>query len=141
MNITHKLLVRLSASLAVFFIVVTCAMADIIKDNSFQASSNGVNVTIHWITDQEPSVARFEVQRRSGTDGAFTTIGTLDPKGPSLYEFVDNTAFRKVTTLYQYRIVVVFNNGSAPVVSTAISVSHTVSGVRRTWGSIKAMFR
>jgi hypothetical protein len=141
MNNTHKLLVRSLVFFAVMITVVSFAMADVIKENSFQASSNGVNVTIHWITDQEPSVSHFEIQRRSGTDGVFSTIGSIDPKGPSLYEFVDNTAFHKVTTLYQYRIVVFFNNGGAPVVSSAISVSHTVSGVRRTWGSIKAMFR
>lgn len=117
------------------------ASADIIRENSFQASSNGVNVTLHWATDDETNVARFDVERRSGTDGGFIAVASIDPKGPSMYEYVDNTAFRKVTTLYQYRIVVYFKNGASPAVNGPITVTHTVSGVRRTWGSIKAMFR
>ena len=115
--------------------------ADVIKAGSFQANSDGVNVTLYWITEDESNIARFEIQRRSGFEGDFTTIATVDPKGSSLYEFVDHSAFRKITTIYQYRIKVVFSNGTNPVYAGPLTVSHTVSGVRRTWGSIKAMFR
>jgi hypothetical protein len=137
----HNVMIRLFALIAVTLFVFAVATADVIKENSFQVTSNGVSVTLHWITDQEANVAHFEIQRRSGTDGAFISIGTVDPKGASLYEFVDNTALQKVTTLYQYRIVVTFTNGATPIITNAVSVTHTVSGVRRTWGSIKAMFR
>ena len=120
---------------------VSITLAEIIKTGSLQAYSDGVNVTLHLVTEDEANVARFEVERSSSNDGMFVLVTSIDPKGPSVYEFVDNSAFRRTTTLYQYRIKVVFSNGAAPFYSSALTVSHTVSGVRRTWGSIKSMFR
>jgi hypothetical protein len=117
------------------------ATADIIRQGTLQASSDGVDVTIRWMTEEEAGVAVFEVERRGGTDGEFVPIGHLDPKGPSLYEFVDHSAFMKAGAIYQYRIKVSFSNGQAPYYTNPLTISHTVSGVRRTWGSIKAMFR
>ena len=87
------------------------------------------------------AVTMFEIERRGGTDGAFAVIGNADPKGASLYEFIDHSAFLKTASLYQYRIKVSFSDGRAPYYTAPLTVSHTVSGVRRTWGSIKAMFR
>jgi hypothetical protein len=115
--------------------------AEVIKPTSLQASSDGVNITVRWITEDETSVARFDIERSTDNDAAYTTIATLDPKGPSLYEYVDRSVFRKTATIYHYRIKISFTNGAAPVYTIDLPVSHTVSGVRRTWGSIKAMFR
>jgi hypothetical protein len=117
------------------------AHSDIIKSSSIQASSDGVNITIRWVTEDESNVARFDIERRDEGAAAYTPIASLDPKGPSLYEYVDRSVFRKTASIYHYRIKVSFSNGAAPVYSIDIPVSHTVSGVRRTWGSIKAMFR
>jgi len=119
----------------------TIALAEVIRNGSLQASSDGINVTLHWITDDEANVARFDVERRSGTDGAFIAIATIDPKGPSSYEYIDNSAFRKTSTIYQYRVKISFTNTGNVVYSPILTVTHTVSGVRRTWGSIKSMFR
>ena len=126
-------------ALSVF--LFTAAAADVIRSGSLQANSDGVNVTLRWITDDEANVAYFEVERRSGTDGAFISLAAVDPKGASLYEFIDNSAFRKTATLYQYRVKIVYTNGTNPTYTGILTVSHTVSGVRRTWGSIKSMFR
>ena len=115
--------------------------AEVIKSTSLQASSDGVNITVRWITEDESNVTRFEVERRTDNDAAYTSIATLDPKGPSLYEYIDRSVFRKTATIYHYRIKISFANGAAPVYTIDLPVSHTVSGVRRTWGSIKAMFR
>ncbi|HLF14904.1 MAG TPA: hypothetical protein VI932_08460 [Bacteroidota bacterium] len=117
------------------------AAADIIRTGTLQATSDGVDVTIRWVSEDETGVAIFEIERRGGTDGEFAPIGHLDPRGPSLYEFVDHSAFMKTGSIYQYRIKVSFSNGQAPYYTNPLTISHTVSGVRRTWGSIKAMFR
>jgi len=122
-------------------VVSTAVIAGIVKTDSFQAISDGVNVTLRWITEDETNVKHFEIERCSGTDVSFVLIATIDPKGPSLYEFVDFSAFHKTTTLYQYRIKVVYLDNTPPMYVGPISVAHTVSGVRKTWGSIKAMFR
>lgn len=114
--------------------------AGVIRSGSLQGGSDGVSVTLYWITEDESNVDHFEIERRGGPEGAFLSVADVPSgTGPS-YEFVDNSVFRKTESLYQYRLKIVFSNGASPVYSTIISVSHTVSGIRRTWGSIKAMF-
>ncbi|HLX12997.1 MAG TPA: hypothetical protein VKS81_09295 [Bacteroidota bacterium] len=131
--------------LVVAILVIACltiALADIIRQDSFQAASNSVNITLHWITDDETNVSHFEIDRSLGPDPSFTWLANVSTKGPSLYEYVDNTAFKKVTTVYQYEIKIIFNDPNTnPIIVGPVSVTHSVSGVRRTWGSIKAMFR
>jgi len=126
--------------LAIGLFAVT-ASADIIRQGTLQATSDGVDVTVRFLTEDESAVAIFEIERRGGTDGEFVSIGHLEPKGPSLYEYVDHSAFMKAGAIYQYRVKVSFSNGQAPYYTNPLTISHTVSGVRRTWGSIKAMFR
>lgn len=136
MSIRTILLILLTAAVAAI-----PALADVITQGTLQATSDGVDVTLRWVTEDESGVVLFEVERRTGTEGAFMAIGQIDPKGPSLYEFVDHSAFMKTTSIYQYRIKISFTNGRATYYTNPLTVSHTVSGVRRTWGSIKAMFR
>jgi hypothetical protein len=127
--------------LTLLVVLFTAALAAIIRADSFQVTSDGDNIVVRWITDDETNVSRFDIERRTGTDGNFTSIATVNPKGPSLYEYTDYSPFHKTVTLYQYRIKVSFVDGSTPLYVGPVTVSHTVSGVRRTWGSIKAMFR
>jgi len=125
-------------------VFTTFASAEVIKSGSIQAFSDGVNITIRWSTENETNVTAFEILRSTSYTGGFVPIATVDPKGPSFYEFVDKSAFRRTTTVYYYRIKVKFTNGESyfPALNEPpVSVNHSVSGVRRTWGSIKAMFR
>jgi len=131
---------RFLGSILLTLFVFTALRADVVRPGTFQGRSDGSTITLSWVTDDESSVLRFEVERRIGTTGDFGYIATVSPKGPSLYEFVDHSAFKVVSTLYQYRIKVVFEDNSAIYVGP-VTVSHSVSGVKRTWGSIKAMFR
>ena len=113
----------------------------IIKDGSLQAHSDGNNVTIQWGTTLEVSLREFVVERQAGSEGGFILIGSVAPKGyNSFYEFVDQTAFKTITSVYQYRIKIVSQDGSFTY-SKTVTVSHNVSSVKRTWGSLKAMFR
>ncbi len=113
----------------------------IIKEGTLQAHSDGNNVTIQWGTTEEVSLSEFVVERQSGSEGGFILIGSVAPKGNnSFYEFVDQTAFKAITSVYQYRIKIVSQDGSYTY-SKTVTVSHNVSSVKRTWGSLKAMFR
>jgi hypothetical protein len=130
-----------------FLTIMMCLLAFVtlplrseqIKSGTFQAHSDGENVTLRWVSDDEQNVVRYVIERRTGIDGEFMPIGTMEPRGSSAYEFVDYSAFRKTVTVYQYRIKIELNQGH--VYSGTLSVSHAVSGVLRTWGSIKALFR
>jgi hypothetical protein len=119
------------------------AYAGEIREGSLSANSNGTNITIRWVSENETGVARFEIERKSGVNGSFISLAPIALRGDnSVYEYLDDSAFRVFTeSIYQYQIKVVFVNGSAPVIYGPITVRHDVSSVRRTWGSIKAMFR
>lgn len=119
----------------------TILFCQVIKPSSLQAYSDGSVITIKFNTENEQNVDKFYIERRQGTEGAFIRIATLNPKGPSLYEYVDNSAFKTSANIYQYQIRVTFVNGSPDELIGPITVSHSVNSVKRTWGSIKAMFR
>jgi hypothetical protein len=114
------------------------------KDGSLQGHSDGSNVYVQWGTSAESSVRTFSVERRAGTSGDFVEIGVLQPRGGnSDYEYIDRSAFKTespTATLYQYRVKVVDDDGTVAY-SKVVIVSHNVSSVKRTWGSLKAMFR
>ncbi len=131
----------------VYFLVLVALItfplfAGQIRDGSLSAYSNGTNITIRWVSEDETGVARFEIERKAGLNGQFILLTAIALKGNnSSYEYVDDSAFRTTETLYQYQVKVVFSGGAAPVYYGPITVRHDVSSVRRTWGSIKAMFR
>jgi hypothetical protein len=120
------------------------ATAEIIKTGSLYAVSDGINVTVRWVTENEQNVLGYEILRSTNPNSGFISIINLDAKGASFYEFIDNTAFKRITTVYCYRIKIKLSNGESyfpPLNEPPIAVDHNVSGVRRTWGSIKALFR
>jgi hypothetical protein len=122
-------------------LVVATLSAIVIKDRP-TAQSNGTDITIRWNTSDESGVVRFDVLRRPGTTGDFTVVGSIDQlKGNnSSYEFVDKSAFKSTGGLYQYKVRII--NGQVPAPETDIvPVAHLTNTVKRTWGSIKAMFR
>jgi hypothetical protein len=118
---------------------VSLVVAGGIKEGSLQAFSNGSGIVVRWISDEEQDVRGYTVERRAGAGGTFMQL--TDPyiacKGNgSAYEFVDNTAFRVTDNFYVYRVTAMGNGKTYDV-----TVTHNISSVRRTWGSIKAMFR
>lgn len=127
--------------LTIFIVLAGIAEAGVIRDGTLQAKSDGNNVTVQWGTGDESLILGFEVERRSGTTGDFITVADVPKKGSnSLYEFVDKSAFKTTGTIYQYRIKILKKQGNTEY-SAIVTVSHNVSSVKRTWGSLKAMFR
>lgn len=127
-------------------LVVTTAFAVVIRDRP-TALSNGSDIVLRWATDNETGVQRFEILRSawngaSSSWGEFVLIGSVDQlKGNnSRYEYVDKSVFKNSASFYGYRIRVV--NGENPAQLTEIfATQHLSSAAKRTWGSIKAMFR
>lgn len=124
------------------FVTIVCAtasFAQVIK--SLQAYSDGSNIILRWNTEDETNVKEFIIERRAGTIGTFNRIANLNPKGASLYEYIDQTAFKSTASIYQYKIKIKFTSEIADQDVGPVTVSHSVNSVKRTWGSIKAMFR
>ncbi len=133
--------ILLSAAFILLIMTAVLMQGAVIK-GAPSAYSNGTNITIRWQSEDETGVGGYEIARKSGASGPFLILTPgLQAKGSnSSYEFIDETAFRTSDSFYQYRITAMYADGqrSDPYY---VVVTHSVSSVRRTWGSIKAMFR
>lgn len=106
----------------------------------FQGRSEGEDIRLEWKTREEVNLQHFIVERKT-PQSSFVDIATIQPKGSnSYYNYLDQSAYKTENMLFIYRLRIADNNGQVSY-SNEVSVSHSVSGVKRTWGSIKAMFR
>ncbi len=106
----------------------------------FQAHSDGNDIIVEWQTTQENNLKEFVIQRKT-TNSDFIDLDKVKAKGSnSYYSYRDESAYKTTGTLYIYRLKIVDNDNTVSY-SAEVSVSHNVSSVKRTWGSIKALFR
>ncbi len=108
---------------------------------SFTAESDGENIALKWTTTNETNLNYFLVERKA-VGGSFGVVSQpIQAKGDnSSYEFTDENAFKANDVLFIYRLKIVDKDNHSSY-SGEVSVSHSVSSVKRTWGSIKALFR
>ncbi len=105
----------------------------------FRAESSPNKITLNWKTGQENNIKLFQVERSANNED-FQKVGEVAPKGNnSTYEFIDESISR-TKNIYYYRLKVVNSNGSSQY-SESLPVIPNVSSIKRTWGSIKALFR
>lgn len=120
-------------------IFVSVAFAGAIL-TSFVVSSEGDTVKVDWQTGVESDVNYFSILRRT-PQTSFVEISTVKAKGNySNYEYIDQSVYKINTSIFIYKLKIVDNNNTSTY-SSEMSASPNISGVKRTWGSIKAMFR
>lgn len=108
----------------------------------FTAKNESDSILLEWKTGTEDNLNRFEIERSASEPNNFVTVGTVNAIGNnSYYYFRDNVSVLHPTPpIYYYRLKLVDNTGNH-VYSQTITVTHVISSVRDTWGSIKAIFR
>jgi len=123
----------------IFFLVATAVFAGTFLEY-FQGRSDGEDIRLEWKTQEEVNLQHFKIERKT-PQSSFVDITTIQPKGSnSYYTYLDQSAYKPNNLIFIYRLKIVDTNGQVSY-SNEVSVSHSVSGVKRTWGSIKAMFR
>jgi hypothetical protein len=129
----------LSILLPLFCIGVLYAATEL---QYFTAKSEQDAILLEWKTGVEDNLSRFDIERSASEPNNFIHIGTVSAIGNnSYYYFRDEVALSSAPApIYYYRLKLVDNNGGY-VYSNTITVTHIISGVRSTWGSIKAIFR
>ena len=107
----------------------------------FVADSNGDNIVLTWQSTSEQNVKHYEILRGPDKDH-LSLITVVDSKGDnSNYSFVDENAYKTSESFYAYGLVIVDRDGSRSEPMNVFVTHNGVSGVKRTWGSIKALFR
>lgn len=108
----------------------------------FKASSDGDNIKVEWRTTEESNLQYFAIERRAGSSTDFHEITRVAPKGSnSYYSYTDQSAYKPTDSYYAYRLAIYEVGGKVNYTKDYGTSHSTVSGVKRTWGSIKAMFR
>jgi len=122
------------------FFIVTALYAGAFLDY-FHGRSEGEDIRLEWKTGEESNLQNFSIERKT-PQSSFAEIITVQPKGNnSYYTYLDKSAYKfNNSMVFIYRLKIVDIGGQVSY-SAEITVSHNVSGVKRTWGSIKAMFR
>ncbi len=125
----------------IVFVFLSFAFAGSINVFSEVRAVPGTNrVTVSWITKVEEGVHKFVILR-SPDDVNYVELTKLSAKGPgNRYEYIDaNVMFKDVSPLF-YKIRAVDQAGHT-LDETSLIVHPNISGIFRTWGAIKAMFR
>ena len=99
---------------------------------------------LDWATDIEDDLQKFVIQR-STDHFNWTPIGEVKPQPGDFttkrtYTFIDKSIFKNSISTFYYRLMIVNKNGQSTPHSVIVSISGN-SGIKHTWGSIKAMFR
>jgi hypothetical protein len=96
-------------------------------------------ILINWTIGSENGVGHYEIYRSADVNGTFNHIGDA-PKG-TLY-FVDkNDLFKTASKYFCYKVIAVGSGDSRSSNIMGVLYNSTSSAGKRTWGSIKAMFR
>jgi hypothetical protein len=147
--------IRILSSIFALLLISVCATVSLVAQatiESLLARSDGRAITIEWRSTQETNINLYEIERSPANQIDFKRIGAVSARGAQQsYRFIDENALVASTvgsggasvqggSVYIYRLKIIDVNDKATY-SNTISVSHTISSVRRTWGMIKEMFR
>lgn len=132
-----RLLLYVYAVFTFSFTTVLFAGAVIPK---FEGKDGGNKVVLEWVSIVESNLAYYEIER-SFDQKNYTKIDKIDARGPSTYTFIDKSVFKPTSHVFYYRLRIVDKDNSATLFWKVLSVKPSISGIKHTWGSLKAMFR
>ena len=128
-------------SLLIIFSFCIMAYAGLFVFSEYSATPANNKVTISWITKSESGVSRFLILR-SADDKIFSEVGSTLARGTAgNYSYTDANVLFKDTQTFFYKIRAVKSNNTIVEETESLIVNPNISGIFRTWGAIKAMFR
>lgn len=112
---------------------------------SFKVENDNNDLVISWQTDVEDGVVGFELHRKTPFSNGFQPVrpgqnlipahGTGKP-----YLYRDTQVYKATSEQVEYQLEAVLASGARQSLQSK-TVNYTPTAVRRTWGSIKAMFQ
>lgn len=107
----------------------------------FKADPQDNNFALAWKAEMEEDVRVYELHRKTSYTGAFVKVHELPGHGVGKeYKYLDTQVYKSTSEEVDYRLDVVYTNGLRQQLAEK-RLNYTPTAVRRTWGSIKAMFQ
>ncbi|HEY5565178.1 MAG TPA: hypothetical protein VIL33_06280 [Rhodothermia bacterium] len=129
----------LTTILILLVFLVGTAVANVVFSR-FDARTEGNDIVVSWQASVETDVSEYVLERKTQFDAQFVEMARFQPRGANqLYNYRDERVFKVQSETVSYRLRIVDSDNSF-VVTDAITIDYTPTAVRRTWGSIKAMF-
>jgi hypothetical protein len=126
--------------LIILSLIVSLAFANFIFLEYSAIPSNN-SVIVEWLTKSESGVSRFIILR-SSDDQNFMEIGTVNAeKAGFTYSFTDDNVLFKDTQTFFYKLRAVRSDDSSIEETQSLIVHPNISGIYRTWGAIKELFK
>ena len=131
-----------TAAAVMLAILVTGAAMSTVRLKYFNVDREGNALAVTWETETEDDVRSFEVFRKAGFDAGFVPVGTSNGHGiDRQYKILDDQVYKAGSSAFiDYRLEVVYNSGVRQRLAEK-KVNYTSTAIRRSWGSIKAMFQ
>ncbi len=136
-----------------YLLVATTLLYASTSITRFTAIPSNDRIYVRWTASVESQLLRYELYRRADNEN-FTLLTTIQPTGSgSSYEFTDVNVARIALNLassspsvsaqanptrYTYLLKII---GADRTDEMQTSLTYQTSNTRRTWGSIKALFR
>ncbi|MCI0515228.1 hypothetical protein L0128_18600 [candidate division KSB1 bacterium] len=108
--------------------------------SKFEGKDAGNKVVLQWVSVIESNLDFYEIER-SLDQKNYSKLGKVTSQGPATYSFTDLTVFKATTHTFYYRLKLVDHSGNYSYYGQIITIKPSISGIRHTWGSLKAMFR
>ncbi|HLE57248.1 MAG TPA: hypothetical protein VJB15_09205 [Rhodothermia bacterium] len=129
----------LTTILILLVFLVGTAVANVVFSR-FDARTEGNDIVVSWQASVETDVSEYVLERKTQFDAQFVEMARFQPRGANqLYNYRDERVFKVQSEQISYRLRIIDSDNSF-VVTDAITIDYTPTAVRRTWGSIKAMF-
>jgi hypothetical protein len=129
-----------------FFIVAFIgqlpAQTNSVSINDLRAEPTVSSIKISWRCDSEVNVDHYVIYRSTDINGYFSVAGKV-PRGTFFFEDNVSVLYKTMSQFFCYKVIAEDSNNKEIGQSTIVGTSYnsTSSTAKRTWGSIKAMFR
>ena len=117
--------------------------SDPIRLKYFNVVEDGNSFVLSWESAEEDAVLSFELERKTTfSNNEFLLLKAVPARGADYqYQHRDAQVFKAGGggDVVDYRLMAIYSSGAREILVTK-SVNYTPTALRRTWGSIKAMF-
>jgi len=107
----------------------------------YSATPSNNSVIVEWITKSESGVSQFVILR-SIDDQNFIEIGKVNSaQAGDNYSFTDDNVLFKDSQTFFYKLKAVRSDDTSIEETQSLIVHPNISGIYRTWGAIKELFK
>ena len=135
-----KIMRYITSLFVLLLLLVSLAFANFIF-LEYSANPSNNNVLIEWVTKSESGVYKFSIMR-SLDDQNFVEIGTVMAENAGYsYTFTDDNVLFKDSQTFFYKLRAERPDDTMIEETQSLIVNPNISGIYRTWGAIKELFK